>query len=115
MNYKLKFLPTALKEWVKLDNSIQSQFKKKLAERLEKPHIPSSKLSGFANHYKIKLRASGYQLVYEVLDNELFVFVIAVGKRDINSAYKKAKKRKFGKSIAQHDKFTSIIEQAHYQ
>jgi mRNA interferase RelE/StbE len=93
MNYNLKFLPTALKEWKKLDNSIQSQFKKKLAERLEKPHIPSSKLSGFENHYKIKLRASGYRLVYEVIDNELLVLVIAIGKRDKNTVYKKAKKR----------------------
>lgn len=93
MNFKLKFLPTALKEWGKLDNSIQSQFKKKLAERLIKPHITSSKLSGFENHYKIKLRASGYRLVYEVIDNEFFVLVIAIGKRDRNSVYKKAKKR----------------------
>ncbi len=93
MNYKLKFLPTALKEWKKLDNSIQSQFKKKLAEWLEKPHTPSSKLSGFDNHYKIKLRVSGYRLVYEVIDNELFVLVISVGKRDKNSIYKKAKKK----------------------
>lgn len=93
MSYKLKFLPTALKEWRKLDNSIQSQFKKKLGERLEKPHNHSSKLSGFENHYKIKLRASGYRLVYEVIDNELFVLVIAIGKRDRNRVYKKAKKR----------------------
>jgi mRNA interferase RelE/StbE len=93
MSYKLKFLPTALKEWKKLDNSLQSQFKKKLAERLENPYNPSSKLSGFENHYKIKLRSSGYRLLYEVIDNELFVLVIAVGKRDKNIVYKKAKKR----------------------
>ncbi len=55
MNYRLKFLPTALKEWRKLDNSLQVQFKKKLAERLQKPHVISAKLSGFENHYKIKL------------------------------------------------------------
>jgi mRNA interferase RelE/StbE len=93
MNYKLKFLPSALKEWKKLDNSLQTQFKKKLSERLESPHVPASKLSGFENHYKIKLRTSGYRLVYEVVDDELFVFVIAIGKRDKNIVYKKAKKR----------------------
>lgn len=94
MSYKLKFLPTALKEWKKLDNTIQSQFKKKLKERLESPHVSSSRLSGFENHYKIKLRASGYRLVYEVVDEEVFVYVIAIGKRDKNTVYKKAKKRK---------------------
>ncbi len=93
MSYKLKFLPTALKEWKKLDNTIQIQFKKKLKERLESPHVPSSQLSGFENHYKIKLRASGYRLVYEVVEEEIYILVIAVGKRDRGEVYKKAKER----------------------
>ncbi len=94
MNYKLKFLPTALKEWKKLDNSIQIQFKKKLKERLSFPHVPISLLSGFENHYKIKLRASGFRLVYEVVDKEICILVIAVGKKDKKQVYKKARKRK---------------------
>jgi len=94
MNYKLKFLPIALKEWKKLDNSIQVQFKKKLKELLKSPHIPGSQLSGFENHYKIKLRASGFRLVYEVAAKEIYILVIAVGKRDKNKIYRKAKKRK---------------------
>lgn len=94
MSYKLKFLPTALKEWKTLDNSIQKQFKKKLTERLDEPHVTGSKLSGFENHYKIKLRSSSYRLVYEIVESEVFIIVIAVGKRDRNIVYKKAKKRK---------------------
>ena len=91
MTYKLKFLPTALKEWKKLDNPIRTQFRKKLKERLETPHVPSGELSGFENHYKIKLRVSGYRLVYEVIDQELFVLVIAIGKREKGAVYKKAR------------------------
>lgn len=83
-----------MKEWKKLDNSIQKQLKKKLKERLDKPHVKGSRLSGFDNHYKIKLRNSGYRLVYEVIDNELYILVIAVGRRDKNQVYKKAMKRK---------------------
>jgi mRNA interferase RelE/StbE len=94
MSYKLKFLPTALKEWKNLDNTIQIQFKKKLQERLVSPHVQSCQLSGFKNHYKIKLRASGYRLVYEVIDKEIYVLVIAIGKRDKNMVYKKARERK---------------------
>ena len=94
--YKLKFLPSALKEWKKLDSSIQDQLKKKLKERLQNPHVPASQLYGFENHYKIKLRASGYRLVYEVIEKEIVVHVIAVGKRDKNLVYKKASKRKKG-------------------
>ncbi|RJP84481.1 MAG: type II toxin-antitoxin system RelE/ParE family toxin [Desulfobacteraceae bacterium] len=93
MSYKLKFLPTALKEWKRLDNSIQAQLKKKLQERLESPHVSGCQLSGFKNHYKIKLRTSGYRLVYEVIDDELYVLVIAIGKRDKNRVYKKARDR----------------------
>ena len=92
--YKLKFLPTALKEWKKLDSSIQDKLKKKLKKRLQNPHMPASQLHGFENHYKIKLRASGYRLVYEVIEKEIVVLVIAVGKRDKNLVYKKASKRK---------------------
>ena len=44
MSYSLKFLPQALKEWKKLAPPIQIQFKKKLAERLENPYVPSAKL-----------------------------------------------------------------------
>lgn len=95
MNYKfkLKFLPTALREWKKLDGSIQLKFKNKLKERLNDPHNLASQLSGFENHYKIKLRASGYRLVYEVIDQEICVLVIAVGKRNKNEVYKKARHR----------------------
>jgi mRNA interferase RelE/StbE len=92
--FVLKFLPTALREWRKLDSSIQMQLKKKLKERLQQPHVPASRLYGFENHYKIKLRASGYRLVYEVIESEIVVLVIAVGKRDRSLVYKKASNRK---------------------
>ncbi len=88
MSYKLRFLPSALKEWKKLDQSIKQQFKKKLEERLTNPHIPSSQLFGYRQHYKIKLRSSGYRLVYEVVDDELYILVIVIGKRDAGRVYR---------------------------
>ncbi|MDP3010500.1 MAG: type II toxin-antitoxin system RelE/ParE family toxin [Methylococcales bacterium] len=94
MTYKLKFLPSAKKEWDKLDNSIQSQFKSKLKKCLENPHIPANRLTGFNCAYKIKLRSAGYRLVYEVDDQEIIVFFIEVGKRENNSVYNKARDRK---------------------
>ena len=93
MTYELAFLEAALKEWHRLDSSIQKQLKKKLAERLEQPHVPSARLSGSANRYKIKLRSAGYRLVYEVRDKQLLVLVIAVGRRDRNAVYRLADKR----------------------
>jgi mRNA interferase RelE/StbE len=93
MTYKLLFKSDAEKEWRKLDATIQTQFKKKLRERLDNPHVPKAKLSGMPNCYKIKLRSAGYRLVYEVRDAEIVVSVVAVGKRERNAIYKTALKR----------------------
>jgi mRNA interferase RelE/StbE len=81
--YELEFHELALKEWRKLDGSIQALFKKQLAKRLQAPHVPSARLRGdLQNTYKIKLRDAGYPLVYEVIDPRWVVVVIAVGRRD---------------------------------
>lgn len=93
MSYELEFLEEALAEWHRLDGSIKAQFKKKLVERLAEPRLPSAKLSGHPDRYKIKLRSIGYRLVYEVLDGRLVVLVVAVGKRDKNAVYKAAEGR----------------------
>ncbi|MBE0463869.1 MAG: type II toxin-antitoxin system RelE family toxin [Halomonadaceae bacterium] len=93
MTYRLKFVPAALKEWEKLGAPVRDQFKKKLAERLENPRLPADKLSGYDAVYKIKLRSAGYRLVYEIVDNELFVYVLAVGKRDKGKVYSSLKRR----------------------
>ena len=62
--YELEFHEAALKEWRKLDGSVQTLFKKQLAKRLQAPHVPSAKLHGeLKNTYKIKLRDTGYRLV----------------------------------------------------
>lgn len=93
MTYSLAFLASALKEWKKLDEQTRAQFKAKLAERLQNPHVPASRLSGSANRYKIKLRAAGWRLVYEARDSEVLVVVIAVGKRDKDAVYRAAEGR----------------------
>ncbi|MDD7569521.1 MAG: type II toxin-antitoxin system RelE/ParE family toxin [[Actinobacillus] rossii] len=91
MTYSLKFHEKALKEWKKLGEPIKTQLKKKLAERLENPHIQADRLSGFSTAlYKIKLRSVGYRLVYEVNDDEITVLVLSVGKRDKLQVYENA-------------------------
>lgn len=91
MSYNLKFHEKALKEWQKLGEPIKTQLKKKLAERLENPHVQADRLSGFSTAlYKIKLRSVGYRLVYEVNDNEIMVLVLSVGKRDKLQVYENA-------------------------
>ena len=92
--YSLEFHELALKEWKKLDGSIKVQFQNALSKRLKTPHVPSARLRGdLQNTYKIKLRDVGYRLVYEVIDQQLVIMVIAIGKRDSNEAYQSAVKR----------------------
>ncbi|WP_179400982.1 type II toxin-antitoxin system RelE family toxin [Burkholderia guangdongensis] len=93
MRFELGFLESALKEWKKLDRPVRDQFKAKLLERLDHPRVPAAKLHGHADRYKIKLRSSGFRLVYEVRDAEVIVIVVAVGRRDRDAVYLAAAKR----------------------
>jgi len=91
--YNLEFIPAALKEWKKLGATLKEQFKSKLSERLQNPHVPKDRISGGKNLYKIKLRSSGYRLVYEVDDNVITILVLSVGKRERSEVYKNALER----------------------
>jgi mRNA interferase RelE/StbE len=94
MSYELAFLDEALREWRKLDPVTRDQFKARLAERLQNPKVPSARLHGAKERYKIKLRNAGFRLVYEVRDRDLLVLVVAVGKRERNEVYRAAERRR---------------------
>ncbi|MDH3001323.1 addiction module toxin RelE [Chelonobacter oris] len=93
MSYNLEFDPRALKEWKKLGKTVQQQFKKKLKNVLEYPEIPANKLHGFPSCFKIKLKESGYRLVYQVQNEKITVLVIAIGKRERSKVYLQAIER----------------------
>ncbi|ASY81924.1 addiction module toxin RelE [Pectobacterium polaris] len=93
MSYKLEFEEHALKEFKKLGAPVREQFTKKLKEVLQNPHVPANRLHGMADCYKIKLRSAGYRLVYQVLEHEIVVLVLAMGKRERSEVYKTAKDR----------------------
>ncbi|MCW8275966.1 type II toxin-antitoxin system RelE/ParE family toxin [Pseudomonas sp. PCH199] len=93
MTYNLEFDRRALKEWNKLGDTLRQQFKKKLAEVLENPRVEANRLRNLPDCYKLKLRTAGYRLIYQVLDQEVVVFVIAIGKREREAAYQDAQDR----------------------
>ncbi len=83
MTYELKFVPSAKKEWDKLDNSIKQMFKKAIAKRLINPFVPAAKLKNLPIEcYKIKLRTIGYRLIYTVEDGKLVLLVLTINRRD---------------------------------
>ncbi|MND59168.1 mRNA interferase RelE [compost metagenome] len=95
MTYRLEFLPVARKEWDKLSATVREQFKRKLSERLQRPKVQADALRGLPDHYKIKLRSTGYRLVYRIEDERItvVVVVVAVGRREHSEVYKSAKTR----------------------
>jgi len=93
VSYTVRFREEAFKEWQKLDKSLQQQFAKKLKKCCENPHIPSARLRGMKDCYKIKLRASGFRLVYQVINDQLIIAVVAVGKRERSDVYHLASER----------------------
>ena len=93
MRYKLRFHELALREWQQLDSSVREPLKRKLAERLEAPRVAAAALHGMADCYKLKLLSVGYRLIYRVDDSDVFVTVIAAGKRDKSKVYRNALNR----------------------
>ncbi len=94
MSFELRFEPDALKEWQALDKSVREPLKKKLAKRLEQPHVVNERLHHqLSNCYKIKNDKTGHRLVYRVIDEHVVVLVLAVGKRERLEAYLKASQR----------------------
>jgi mRNA interferase RelE/StbE len=55
--------------------------------------VSRDQLHGAKDRYKIKLKRAGYRLVYQVIDTEIVVLVIAVGKREGSAIYEAAAKR----------------------
>lgn len=98
MTYSLEFDARALKEWQKLGDTVRQQLKKKLASVLLNPRVEANRLRSLPDCYKIKLRSSGYRLVYQVIDQEVVVFVVAVDKREREQVYRKAAERVVGKT-----------------
>jgi mRNA interferase RelE/StbE len=92
--FELKFAREALDEWNRLDKSVREPLKKKLAKRLENPHVPNDRLFGnLAGCYKIKNKKTGHRLIYQVIDDQLVVVVLAVDKRSELKAYSSAAER----------------------
>lgn len=89
--YRVLLTKESLKEWDKIDHSIQRLFKRKLSSLVLDPVIVNNRLRGkLSNCYKIKLKRAGYRLVYEVRSQTIVLLVWAVDKRDDEKVYNSA-------------------------
>lgn len=94
MTYSIKVHDDFKKDLAKLSQAIQDQLYKKLKKVQQNPHIPKNRLSSeLSSCYKIKLLKAGVRLVYQVVDNELVILLVTVGKRADSEVYEEAKHR----------------------
>jgi mRNA interferase RelE/StbE len=94
MTYSIKVHVEFEADLKKLSQAIQDQLYKKLLKIVENPHIPKNRLHGdLSNCYKIKLLKAGVRLIYQVIDDEVVILLVTVGKRADNEAYQEAEKR----------------------
>jgi mRNA interferase RelE/StbE len=96
--YSYKFYAEAEKDLSKLNNSIKKLFAKKLSQIVKNPQIGKD----LGNKYNLNLKGlkkvyfdkKRYRIVYEVLEKEIVIHIIAIGKRDNMEVYKKVHDRK---------------------
>lgn len=95
--YDFKFHPEAEEELGKLNRSVQLLFAKKLKQILKSPELGvdlgnknNFDLSGYK---KVYFNNKKHRIVYKVVESEVLIFIIAVGKREGMAVYEKASKR----------------------
>ena len=90
--YEVAFRPRAAKAFQRLDPALQRQLARKLNERRRNPRVPADAVREIPNGYKIKLRSSGFRLIYIIRDAQLVILVLSIGKREREEAYVDAAK-----------------------
>lgn len=95
--YQLKLHPKVEDDLKELDKALQFQVFKKLKQIQTSPQIGialgnknNMNLSGYKKVYVAKKKV---RIVYEVQDEVLTIYTIAIGKRDDMEVYKKASGR----------------------
>lgn len=95
--YELQLHPKVEDDLKELDNVLQIQVFKKLKQIQISPQLGlplgnknNMNLSGFKKVYVAKKRV---RIVYEIQDDELLIYTIAIGKRNDMEVYKKANER----------------------
>ena len=95
--YELQLHPKVEDDLKELDNVLQIQVFKKLKQIQISPQLGlplgnknNMNLSGFKKVYVAKKRV---RIVYEIQDDGLLIYTIAIGKRDDMEVYKKANER----------------------
>ena len=103
MKWEVEYLPEAIKDIKKLDNSNRLLVRKAIQKVSSNPvstyeggfghplsNLNSTKLAG---SFKIKLRASGIRIVYKLIKKDDKMLIVIIGARADNEVYEIAESR----------------------
>ena len=97
MTYRVKFHPEAEKEFLELDKGVRERLAKQLVKIASYPELGERlgnrngiDLSGYRKMYAEKKKI---RIVYEVVEEEILIYIMAIGERDDMAVYKTALKR----------------------
>ena len=98
MNYSVEFHPKAAKEFLQLDGRVKKLVAKQIAKLEINPKI--GQLLGnkqgmdLTSCRKLYVDNKRVRIVYEIIDQQVTVFIFAIGNRDDMKVYKDASERK---------------------
>ena len=94
MTYEIKFHEDALEEFLVLDGSVHKLVAKQIAKIADAPELGEElgnkngiDLTGCHKMYACQKKI---RIVYEILENQIIMHIISVGKREDTQAYKSA-------------------------
>jgi len=97
MTYAIKFHPEAEEEFLELDHGVRERVAKQLVKISTRPELGERlgnrngiDLSGYRKMYAEKKKI---RIVYEVVEEEILIYIMAIGERDDMTVYKTALKR----------------------
>ena len=98
MNYKVRLIPSAQKDFKKLDGKEKLLVAKQLKNLASAPFLGAAlgKRAGIdlIGYYKLYADRKRLRVVYRCVGDELDIEIIAIGRREELEVYRKAGKRK---------------------
>ncbi len=97
MNYKIKFHPKAEKEFYKYDGRIKKLIIKQIIKIQKNPNLGqllgNKREMDLTGYKKIYVDNKKIRIIYKEKNNELIIFIIAIGNRKEMEVYKNAHSR----------------------
>lgn len=97
MPYKVSLTPDAARDFRNLDQSVKEQVAKQLRKLETAPqlgeHLGRRGGLDLTGYYKLYAARKAIRIVYRILETEVIVEVVAIGKREDLAVYREAVKR----------------------